>query len=251
MDGEGRLRWEDAVRKHSFVAELSTDDAGVSFSGEGKYSGMPLKAKGRTGHVLSIRDEDTPFPIQAELSIGATSAELEGTLTGIVGFKGIDLQFHRLSGKSMDELYDIIGLAFPAPQGLAGLDGPAAAGGRELEATLRRDLERSGVFELLGPAELAVLTLTGDLERDADQYRSLGAAMLLQSELKTEEGRLVLEGRPEGRRTGRPPRPVRTEAVRRSTLVPPGARRARGGRSSRRRTESTAAVPGRSRPDRE
>jgi AsmA protein len=111
---EGRLRWEDAARKHSFVAELSTDDAGVNFSGEGKYSGMPLKAKGRAGHVLSIRDEDTPFPIKAELSIGATSAQLEGTLTGLVGFKGIDLQFHRLAGKSMDDLYDIIGLAFPA-----------------------------------------------------------------------------------------------------------------------------------------
>ena len=89
----------------------------------------------------------------------------------------------------------VIGLAFPAPQGLAALQGAAAAAGRELEATLRRDLERSGVFELLGPAELSVLTLTGDLEKDADQYRSLGAAMLLQSELKMEDGRLVLEGR--------------------------------------------------------
>ncbi|KAB2966960.1 MAG: Tol-Pal system beta propeller repeat protein TolB, partial [Thermoanaerobaculia bacterium] len=89
----------------------------------------------------------------------------------------------------------VIALAFPAPDGIAGLAGPAAEAGRELEATLRRDLERSGVFELLGPAELAVLALTGDLEKDADQYRSLGAAMLLQNELKVEDGRLVLEGR--------------------------------------------------------
>jgi TolB protein len=89
----------------------------------------------------------------------------------------------------------VIGLAFPAPAGLAGLAGPAADAARELEQTLRRDLQRSGVFELLGPSELSVLTLTGDLERDADQYRSLGAAMLLESELKVEDGRLVLEGR--------------------------------------------------------
>lgn len=90
----------------------------------------------------------------------------------------------------------IIGLAVPAISGLSALPGTAANAARELEQTLRRDLERTGVFEILGPEELAVLTLTGDLERDADPYRSLGAAMLLQSELKIEGGdRLVLEGR--------------------------------------------------------
>jgi AsmA protein len=111
---EGRLRWEDAVRGHSFTADLSTDEAGVRFSAQGKYNGMPLKAKGHAGHVLSIRDQATPFPLQAEIGIGDTSARLEGTITGLVGFKGIDLRFERLAGKSMDELYDIIGLAFPA-----------------------------------------------------------------------------------------------------------------------------------------
>ena len=75
----------------------------------------------------------------------------------------------------------VIGLAVPALTGLAALPGTAANAARELEQTLRRDLERSGVFEIVGPEELAVLTLTGDLERDADQYRSLGAAMLLRA----------------------------------------------------------------------
>jgi AsmA protein len=111
---QGRLRWEDGVRKHSLVADLSTDEAGINFSAEGKYGGKPLQAKGHAGHVLSIRDVDTPFPIKGEIRIGPTAAQLEGTLTGIVGFKGIDLQFHKLSGKSMDDLYEIIGLAFPA-----------------------------------------------------------------------------------------------------------------------------------------
>jgi uncharacterized protein involved in outer membrane biogenesis len=110
----GRLRWEDAGREHSFIVDLSTDDTGVQFGAEGTYAGMPMKAKGRAGHVLSIRDQTTPFPIDGEIRIGNTSAKLAGTLTGLVGFKGIDLQFERLSGKSMDELYHIVGLAFPA-----------------------------------------------------------------------------------------------------------------------------------------
>jgi len=119
---EGRLRWEDAWREHSFVADLSTDGTGLSFSGEGTYSGMPLKAKGHAGQVLSIRDVDAPFPISAEIKIGDTSATFDGTLTGLIGFKGIDLNFKQLSGKTMEDLYWIIGLAFPdtSPYKLSG-----------------------------------------------------------------------------------------------------------------------------------
>ena len=119
---EGRLHWEDAYREHSFVADLSTDESGISFTGEGTYSGMPLKAKGHTGHVLAIRDENAPFPISAEVKIGDTAATLEGTLSGLVGFRGIDLQFKQLSGKTMEDLYWIIGLAFPdtSPYKLSG-----------------------------------------------------------------------------------------------------------------------------------
>ena len=119
---EGRLRWEDAWREHSFVADLSTDESGIEFSGEGTYSGMPLKAKGHVGHVLAIREESTPFPINGEIKIGDTAATLEGTLTGLVGFKGIDLQFKQLSGKTLEDLYWIIGLAFPdtSPYKLSG-----------------------------------------------------------------------------------------------------------------------------------
>ena len=89
----------------------------------------------------------------------------------------------------------VIQLAFPAVPNLSSLPGPAANAGRELDRTLRSDLDRSGIFEILGPDDLAVLTLSGDLERDADQYRSLGAAMLLQSEVKLEADKVVLEGR--------------------------------------------------------
>jgi uncharacterized protein involved in outer membrane biogenesis len=119
---EGRLRWEDAWREHNFVADLSTDETGIQFSGEGTYSGMPLKAKGHAGHMLAIREESTPFPIKGEIKIGDTTATLEGTLTGLVGFKGIDLQFKQLSGKTMEDLYWIIGLAFPdtSPYKLSG-----------------------------------------------------------------------------------------------------------------------------------
>jgi TolB protein len=86
-------------------------------------------------------------------------------------------------------------LAMPAVPNLASLQGTAGNAARTLEQTLRRDLDRSGIFRILDAAELAVLTLSGSLEADADQYRSLGAEMLLQSDLKLDGDRLVLEGR--------------------------------------------------------
>src|SRR5262245_30929119 len=63
MLDEGRLHFSDAWRSHDLIVDLSTDESGVQVSAEGKYSGMPIKAKGHAGHVLSIRDQDTPFPI--------------------------------------------------------------------------------------------------------------------------------------------------------------------------------------------
>jgi AsmA protein len=111
---EGVLLWDDATTETRIEAALSSDDTGVAFDAEGEYKGMPARAVGHAGHVLSIRDRETPFPLSGEIKIGNTAAKLEGTITGLVGFKGIDLRFEQLSGKSMDELYDIIGLAFPA-----------------------------------------------------------------------------------------------------------------------------------------
>src|SRR5688572_22755287 len=111
---EGRLVWDDATTDTRVEADLSTDETGVSFEAQGKWKGMDMKSLGHAGHVLSIRDRTTPFPLKGDITIGQTSAKLDGTITGLVGFKGIDLQFERLSGKSLDDLYNIIGLAFPA-----------------------------------------------------------------------------------------------------------------------------------------
>jgi TolB protein len=86
-------------------------------------------------------------------------------------------------------------LAMPAPANLAALQGTAGNAARTLDQTLRTDLDKSGIFRLQEGDELAVLTLTGDLAHDADQYRSLGAEMLLQNEIRQDGDRLVIEGR--------------------------------------------------------
>lgn len=86
-------------------------------------------------------------------------------------------------------------LAMPAMEGVSRLSPDLAAAARDLEQTLRSDLDASGVFLVQGSAELSVLTLTGDPQRDFEMYRSLRNELLLTTEVKQEPGKIVLEGR--------------------------------------------------------
>ncbi len=85
-------------------------------------------------------------------------------------------------------------LAFPAADHESTLTGEYAEAAREVEQTLRDDLEQTSVFNTQGPTELTVLSLTGDRAQDFEQYRSLGNEVVLLASIKQEGTRLVLDG---------------------------------------------------------
>jgi len=97
---QGHLNYADAGRDIDIQADLNTDDTGVVFAAAGTYQGLELSASGHAGHVLSLRDEATPFPLKAEAKVGDTQLNVEGSVTGLVGLKKIDTQV-RLRGRSM------------------------------------------------------------------------------------------------------------------------------------------------------
>ena len=109
---KGRVTYDDAARDISLQSELSTDDTGVVFAVNGNYQGNDLIAVGHTGHILSLRDESTAFPIKAQAEAGATHVSVDGTITSLIGLKGLDLKVD-LSGQSLEELYWIVNVAFP------------------------------------------------------------------------------------------------------------------------------------------
>ena len=109
----GRLLYEDLGRKISLAADLETDASGVGFKVEGKFAGQPAKAEGHGGPVLALRDTDEPYPLKGTAQIGDTRVELDGDITELVGLSGLDTKI-KLSGKSMDDLYGIIGVALPS-----------------------------------------------------------------------------------------------------------------------------------------
>jgi TolB protein len=86
-------------------------------------------------------------------------------------------------------------LAAPDPEGTELLSPENQTAAQELARVLRDDLAVSGVFEVQGPEQLAILELTGDQFLDFQMYRSLANEVLVETSVQEEEGRLILEGR--------------------------------------------------------
>jgi AsmA protein len=107
-----RLKYDDALREISLDSELTTDADGVSFKTKGIYHGLPASGEGRGGPVLALKDTDDPYPLDATAKVGGTALKAKGTITNVAQLSAIDLQIN-VSGKTMSELYDVIGIAFP------------------------------------------------------------------------------------------------------------------------------------------
>ena len=123
----GRLGYDDAAQKTSIRSELSTGlptsnsppaGAGVSFTAQGQYKGLPLKARGNGGPVLGLRDESTPYPLQVELTVGHTGVKADGTVTSLLKFSAMDMRL-ALRGESLAQLYPLLGVAVPETRAYA------------------------------------------------------------------------------------------------------------------------------------
>ncbi|MEN9437646.1 MAG: hypothetical protein RIR09_2301 [Pseudomonadota bacterium] len=120
----GTLGYDDAANKTSIRSEItsaalakkaqqaSVPDAGVVFSAQGQYKGLALKAHGSGGAVLAIRDEHTPYPLTIDATIGHTGVRADGTVTSLLKFSAVDMQL-ALTGDSLDQLFPLLGIAFP------------------------------------------------------------------------------------------------------------------------------------------
>ncbi len=113
----GTLGYDDVEQKTSIRMELSTQkttsgDGELIFAARGQYKGMNLKAKGNGGPVLGLRDERSPYPLKANLTVGLTVAQVEGTITSLLKFSAMDMRL-ALRGESLAQLFPLLGIAFP------------------------------------------------------------------------------------------------------------------------------------------
>jgi len=129
----GLLGYDDAGQKTSIRSELSTLNtqpagAGLTFTAQGQYKGLPLKARGNGGPVLGLRDESTPYPLQAKLIIGHTGVKADGTITSLLKFSAVDMRL-ALRGESLAQLFPLLGIVFPETHAYA-IDGHIVHSGR-------------------------------------------------------------------------------------------------------------------------
>ncbi|GAB7546208.1 AsmA family protein [Cupriavidus sp. 8B] len=102
---------------------------GIRWKATGRYNQATINATGKAGTVLSLRDTQDPFPLQADVRVGNTRAVVEGTLTNPAHLGALDMHL-QLSGDSMAKLYALTGIVLPSTP-------PYETRGR-LVATLRK-----------------------------------------------------------------------------------------------------------------
>lgn len=134
---DGIVHIKDAVTKADVTAHVRTLDRdpryGVAWTLDGSYNGAKVEGGGKAGAVLSLKEQSTPFPVQAEMRSGKTRIAVEGTVTRPSKLAAIDLKLE-LAGPSMDQLYYFTGVVLPTT-------GPFSTSGR-LTGTLGEERSR-------------------------------------------------------------------------------------------------------------
>lgn len=115
---EGKLTYKDPGQKTEIDASLSTsltpaDPAtALEFNAQGRFKGNKLQAKGTGGSVLTLRDKQTPYPLNVTGTIGPTFVHVQGRITNLLQFSAINLII-RLHGDSLAQLYPVLGIVLP------------------------------------------------------------------------------------------------------------------------------------------
>ena len=134
---DGVVHIKDAVTKADITAQVRTLDKdpkyGVGWTLSGTYNGAPVKGGGKAGAVLSLKQQSTPYPIQADMRSGKTRIAVEGTVTRPARLAALDLKLD-LAGPSMDQLYYFTKVLLPTT-------GPFSTSGH-LTGTLSEDSKR-------------------------------------------------------------------------------------------------------------
>lgn len=112
----GVLRVDDAVTRTAVTADIGTlpdnKTYGIRWTLRGSYNGAPVGGGGKAGAVLSLREQDVPFPIQADMHSRGTRIAVEGSVTRPARLGALDLRL-KLSGPSMARLYNFAHILLP------------------------------------------------------------------------------------------------------------------------------------------
>ncbi|MCG5260242.1 AsmA family protein [Cupriavidus gilardii] len=149
---------------------------GIRWRAVGHYNKATINANGKAGAVLNLRDASRPYPLQADVRVGSTRAQIEGTLTEPARLAALDLML-QLSGESMADLYSLTGVVLPETP-------PYRTNGR-LTATLRKGASVYRYQNFTG--RVGGSDLAGTLTYSQRDPRPLLAGELVSKQLRFED----------------------------------------------------------------
>jgi uncharacterized protein involved in outer membrane biogenesis len=94
------------------IKELANEPSRIVVEAKGTYAGQPITGRLVGGALLSLRDAETPWPVQLRLENGPTNVSLGGTLQDPLHFKGAALQLV-MAGPDMALLQPLTAVPFP------------------------------------------------------------------------------------------------------------------------------------------
>ncbi len=146
---------------------------GLRWKANGRYNDATINASGKAGNVLSLRNVNAPYPLLADVRVGATRAVIEGTLTNPAHLAALDVHL-QLQGDSMAKLYGFTGIVLPSTP-------PYETRGR-LVATIHKG---ASVYEYRGfTGKVGGSDLSGTLTFTQRAPRPLLAGELVSKELR-------------------------------------------------------------------
>lgn len=116
---DGRLAYLDKKAEIDIDARVSTAVGGggegrqqVRLDGRGNMHGEGFNLRLTGGSLLSLRENDEPYPLTIEMDVGQTKGRISGTLADPIRFEGLDLNV-ALSGPDLGRLQIITGVPLP------------------------------------------------------------------------------------------------------------------------------------------
>jgi AsmA family protein len=171
----GRIRYKDPKRGLNIDGKLSTAEAEggegktqVRLEGDGTLQGEKFQIKATGGSLLSLRENEEPYPLTLDIQAVDSHATISGTLDDPVTFDGVDLKV-RLTGPNLARLTTITGVPLPlTPQ-------------YDLQSRLERD---GKVFNLTGlKGRMGNSDIAGRLKIDNSKERKYLEADLTSNKL--------------------------------------------------------------------
>jgi uncharacterized protein involved in outer membrane biogenesis len=90
----------------------AAQDYAFAWRAKGRFQGQAVSGSGKVGGLLALHSANLPFPLQADVRIGATRIRVAGSLTDPQRLGALDLRL-RLAGASLSQLYPLTGVTLP------------------------------------------------------------------------------------------------------------------------------------------